>query len=441
MNQSSTGTRIRPCKKKQNGSRNGPPTEPRSARAGEWADPETGLLLDTSTKSASTPINTGFLNNPEKIDPETGEIIPAWNPLLKWELKGIAMLALGVFDSSTPYHQRHRIRICSRHRRPDVAAIEVRGDRNRYPYFAGFQMCGSVWVCPVCAAKIQEYRAQELRKHYLDAWTKQGGTVLMIGPTVPHTRADALEPLLRGYTDALRRFNTGRAMHRLRDELGFAGAIRALEVTWGDSGWHPHAHVLWFIREEIALDELQHEAFKLWEAAANRAGFTGLSARAFSVQDGSGVRSYLSKMGREYGWGTERELVKSHTKKAAGGRMSPFDLLRANLDESKPELLARFREYAEAFHGRRQLYKSPSLKDIFQVEERTDEQIAESLNELDQVLALIDPLDLPMVRRYNLQGEILETVHRYGGEGLQHLLDHYRNFWKDQARVKPWFLA
>lgn len=339
------------------------------------------------------------------------------------------MLALGVFDTSIPYQKRHRIRICSRHRRPDVTAVEVRGGPERFPYFAGFQMCGSVWVCPVCAAKIQAVRAQTVREHYIDAWLDQGGEVWMVGPTVPHTRTDALAALLAGYTDALARYGRGAAVTRFRKSIGFVGSIRALEVTFGhDTGWHPHGHLLWFTEAGQDQVELKERGFALWNAAAEKAGFTGLSSRAFSVQDASGVKTYLTKLGTEYQWNAEHELVKSHTKKARAGRYSPFDLLAANLEQSRPELLGRFREFADAFHGRRQLVRSRGLRELLEApEERSDEQVAASLGELDLVLATIDPIDVPLIRRHGIQGEVLETVYRHGAEGLRHLMTHYRS--------------
>ena len=60
--------------------------------------------------------------------------------------------------------------------------------------YGGLQTCGSVWACPVCAAKIAERRRVEL----LDAMEMhkaQGGVVSLLTLTTPHQRGDNLAAL------------------------------------------------------------------------------------------------------------------------------------------------------------------------------------------------------------------------------------------------------
>ena len=37
----------------------------------------------------------------------------------------------------------------------------------------------------------------------------------------------------------------------VRDQLGIAGTVRSLEVTYGEHGWHPHLHALVFVRGQL----------------------------------------------------------------------------------------------------------------------------------------------------------------------------------------------
>jgi hypothetical protein len=108
--------------------------------------------------------------------------------------------------------------------------------------------------------------------------------------------------------------------------------------------------------------------------------------------------------------------------------MTPFDMLRAYLDNpGDGRLLARFAEYGANFHGKRQLVWSNGLKkQLLGTDGLTDQQIAESIGEADPVLAHI-PLDQwHIVRRHNLQGQVLRVVADYGRDGLSHFLAEYR---------------
>ena len=71
--------------------------------------------------------------------------------------------------------------------------------------YGGLQTCGSVWTCPVCAAKIAERRRVEL----LDAMElhkAQGGAVFLLTLTTPHQRGDVLAELLDQQGKALQSF-------------------------------------------------------------------------------------------------------------------------------------------------------------------------------------------------------------------------------------------
>lgn len=376
--------------------------------------PPPPATLDNTTKSASA-----------RVDESTGELLPEHDPTLKWQLQAVARLAL----------VNHRIHVCMRHLRSDKREVQVRrSEKSSRPYYAGLMACGSVWTCPVCAPKIQAVRALEVRSA-IDQWTAQGGSVVLLTQTVPHSRHDVLEVLLGRFTDALRRFKGRRAYTRASERFGISGSIRALEVTHGAHGWHPHAHTILFVEglhDQGAVHlrrEMKAELFKLWESAAVAAGFDQqLSPDAFDVQDASKVKNYVTKLGTEYQWSAEHELVKAHSKRGSSHSLTPFDMLRRYLEAPDDgRLLALFAEYAYTFHGKRQLVWSDGLKKrLLGTEGLTDEQVAASIGESDEVLARIPFTDWKLIRRHNLQGHVLQVVNLYGAVGLQRLLDSYR---------------
>ena len=380
--------------------------------------------LDTRTKSTSAC----------RVDESTGEVSADFDLTLKWQLQAAARLALGVFDPNVEYEQGHRLRVCCRHVRYDTETRKsdqvrvMESAKSGGVYFAGVMACGSVWVCPICAPKIQAVRALEVRQA-IDQWTAQGGSVVLLTQTVPHSRQDVLEVLLERFTKALEKFKGQRGYERARKCFGIEGSIKALEVTHGANGWHPHAHTILFLQDAPPISHVRLLLFPLWESAARRAGFEKeLSPAAFDVQDASEVKKYLTKMGTEYQWNAEHELVKAHSKRGSSQSMTPFDMLRRYVESpDSGRLLALFGEYSACFEGKRQLVWSNGLKKrLLGTDGLSDEQIAESIGEADVVLAHIPLDEWGLIRRHNLQGEVFRVVQEFGAPGLRNLLGVYR---------------
>ena len=376
--------------------------------------------LDNHTKSASA--------QPLKADLETGEVLQEYDPTLKWQLQAVARVALGVFDPNIDYDkQAHRIKICMRHprkiNREDEPRIQIRqSEQSLKTYYSGLMACGSVWNCPVCAPKIQHIRAVEVRMA-IDNWLNQGGAVVMATHTTQHEKNDLLSDLLPMFNRALQASKSGRAYKGLQADYSIAHSVKALEITHGSNGWHPHAHTVLFLEEKTDLQELASEMFSLWRNSALRVGLREPSRKAFEIVDASKVRSYVTKMGQEYQWNAEHELVKAHSKVGKGQSFTPFDFLRANLDESRPKLMALYAEFAYNFKGRRQLvWSKGSKRELLGEEGLSDQEIADSIGELDPVLADIDLSDWQKIRRRNLQGDLLQIAKEFGGVGVMNFL-------------------
>lgn len=349
------------------------------------------------------------------MDEATGEIIEGHDPTVKWELQAYARRILG---------HGHRLRVCFRHLLP-ASDVQIRerlegGAR----FLGGLQTCGSVWVCPVCATKIQTERVDEVRAA-IEAWEASGGSVLHMVQTFRHGRADQLAAILEAFNRARRSFREGRAYGKAKAVLGLAGTITSLEVTWGEAnGWHPHAHGLLFVAGGVEPAHARRELWPLWQSAAMRHDLE-VGSRAFAVQGGSSAARYVTKLGREYQWDAADELVRSHTKRGRVESATPFDLLRHHgqdpQDARWPEL---FRQYADAFHGRKQLVWSQGFKaQLLGTDGRTDEAVAASLGEAYAVLATIGAADWYRIRRSGHHGGTVLRVFQLAGEvGLRHFV-------------------
>ena len=293
-------------------------------------------------------------------------------------------------------------------------------------FYGGHIICGSSRACPLCAQKIGQQRADEIRTA-VDAWMASGGLVLFVTPTFPHSAHHSLADLLTSFKSALSIFRKGRPFERIKEELGYSGLIRAMETTWGEgNGWHPHSHELWFIHPEGdlrasleqaarqsreffikwgkrprfppgALCKIQENLWDRWSKACLKSGLEEPSLehgiRVEMAENEEQTRSrlaeYLAKSGLELDpsapvWGADDELVRVHSKRGRGksGRYTPFDFLREQYNpETTKEEKARFRElfseFVASYRGMAAVFWSPGLKASFKIAELSDQESAE----------------------------------------------------------------
>lgn len=291
--------------------------------------------------------------------------------------------------------------------------------------FAGLQTCGSVWACPVCAAKISERRRVELLSG-MEVHRAAGGAVSMLTMTTRHGRRDDLVLLLEQQAKALEIFNKDFSVVKVFSEMGIIGQVRALEVTHGrkspkNNGWHPHYHILKFGSFVPSLNQLagwEQRLFDRWVVCCVRVGL-GAPTRehGLKLHDGSRAALYATK------WGLDREMTSGHTKKARHGE-TPFDLLRAHFaDENDTQCGPLFREFAEAFKGKRQLHWSNGLKKRLAVVETTDEELAAKQEDDARLLGVVTLEQWREVLRVEGRGVLLQVAASGGWPAVQLYLD------------------
>lgn len=295
--------------------------------------------------------------------------------------------------------------------------------------YAGLQTCGSVWACPVCAAKIAERRRVEVLAA-MTAHKAAGGCVNLLTLTTPHQRKDNLVDLLAMQAKAIKAFWTDRSVRAVFAEMGVVGQIRALEVTHGrksehNNGWHPHYHVLQFggVGVDLArFDEAQMKDWAVrlylrWAACCVKAGLGEPSFKhGLKLHDGSKAAAYAAK------WGLEDEMTKGHTKKAIHGE-TPFDFLRAYLaDKNDKQAAALFKEFAQTFKGKRQLHWSKGLKSRYAIEETTDEELSIKIEERAVFLGALTVDQWRDVLKVDARGVVLELAAKSGWSAVQSYL-------------------
>jgi len=296
-----------------------------------------------------------------------------------------------------------RIRVCWRYPLPSTSAIDIiYSEEMGRARSAGLMKCGSGWVCPACQGYIAERRRQELQKAIDD--TRESMVVVMATFTVQHGRKDQLSALIEKMMEAYRQMKSGRHWQAIKNHYQMVGSVRALEVTHGAHGWHPHYHELIFMSKDVlsdnnagCLDELERSlkgdvGGRWFECLATKGLYSDIE-QAFDVRTASArIGEYVAKFGKMPRAGVSvdaAEMTGRNTKICREGNYSINELLfRAASDKQARGL---FVEYAKATKGRSQLQWSRGLKDLLNIEIIRDEIAAQGIEtQTDRILASID---------------------------------------------------
>jgi hypothetical protein len=367
---------------------------------------------------------------PQRIDPATGEILGIVDPMAsriqRFMLQSVARKLL----------PKTRTNNCLRVRQGGKQIQVLKSKEHGTASYGGLQTCGSVWQCPVCAAKISERRRVEVLGA-MTAHKAQGGAVNMLTLTCPHQRSDDLVELLAKQAKALTRFWSDKQVKALLAELLTIGQIKATEVTHGrlstfDNGWHPHYHVLLFCGSGVDLEAVEAALYPRWVNACRLAGLGEPSREhGLKLDGGDEAGKYISK------WGLENEITKGHIKKAKTGE-TPFDLLRAlALDDSDRQAAALFIEFANAFKGKRQLRWSKGLKARFALEEKSDEALAEEKDDHAELLGLLTIEQWRDVLAADGRGTLLSAACRGGWPLVLNYLAQIEGFGVKPSKPLP----
>lgn len=266
------------------------------------------------------------------------------------------------------------------------SSVAVHGADGR-AHFSGTRRCGSIWSCPVCSAVIRPTRAAEIAQA-VTAHQEAGGSVVFLTLTLRHNKKDALTGTLDTALDGWRQLVKGRWWNGktgVKSRYSIEGYIRAVEVTYGDNGWHPHVHVLLFTGRELSDVEvagLGDDFHDRWAAIAHKKTGKQPSRRhGVDVQrvdeDGRILAQYLGKIQEkpETRWTASAELARADVKQGRGASIAPFQLLDDDSLIPTPQRRRLWAEFVEATHGRRSITWSRGLKDRYEVGEKTDDDI------------------------------------------------------------------
>jgi hypothetical protein len=262
--------------------------------------------------------------------------------------------------------------------------------------YRGLATCASVWGCPCCAARISAGRADELVRTVQVAGDA-GLDAYLLTATVRHAWTDRCADTLAGVADAWRRLVRGAPWRRFCKRVGVVHWVRGMELTHGPAGWHPHVHVLVFVRREartehdgtwsepaIVAEDADGWLTERWRECVRRelgdacvpSEAHGLDVRPAHAAD------YLAKLGLE---------LAGADKRANGENRTPWQIAHDLRRHGRQRDHALWSEYVDATHGHRQLTWSRGLRDLAGLDDDdADDALLTREDELGRRVTVID---------------------------------------------------
>ena len=322
-----------------------------------------------------------------------------------------------------------RVAHCGRFLTGDVTRVHVKAGS---AYYCDVQTCGSVWSCPVCAARIRQRRAGEIETACV-SHLGAGGSIGFLTLTFPHTRDDDLAEMLRVLARCWERVQQRRGYRARKDALRLFGFIRATEVTYGGwHGWHPHLHLLLFAEGTVTADDwaqLRGWLSDAWAEVVVKAGrdrpgeAVGVTLAPVRTAE---VGAYLAKVQDHYGAESSigREMARSDAKRGRKRSRTPFELLEQAVLGVVPEL-PLWHTYEAATKGRHAIDWSRGLKARFAVEDVDDEDLAQ-VDVDGEAVATLDAREYALIVQDGAEAHVLDLAEDGGGAAVHAFLSRLR---------------
>lgn len=304
----------------------------------------------------------------------------------------------------------------------------IKSPKHKRAHYSGTVICGSVWLCAVCSAKITEGRRVELQSG-IDKAIEKGLHTFMVTPTLQHSITDKLSDLGETQTKALRKTKSGRWYQEFKKEFEIIGNVIATEITFGfEFGWHYHKHIIFFSKRMITQSDCEGIKKEFYFQYSKNLSSLGRYAHPVHGVDvrasDSSVADYVAKYGHEKNtnWSLAAEATKGLSKNSIKSQdnLTPLELLDYSLMRDDEQASCLFQEYAAAMKGKRQLRWSPGLRELLGLGiESTDEELAQAQDEDGKNYAQLTRRQLGKIIWKGKRGEVLEVASTQEIEAFQ----------------------
>ncbi len=290
----------------------------------------------------------------------------------------------------------------------------------RGSHFSGLMQCGLLWICPVCSEKIGQGRQAQVMQ-LLERHFSEGRAGAFLTLTIRHHMGEQLRELRAAVGQLYRSLWAGRESQYLRKAYGLIGHVRAMEVTYGANGWHPHLHVLLLFDGPVTPEQIEQLREKLaarWIAGAERLGLTAPldeQQHCKIINNPAAAAEYISKLGAAQeitGWSHKTSDAIAEKSKQERGR-HPFQIFADFMKHGRPEDLAIWHEWEKGIKGARFLTWSRGLKQRYAITNKTDQELAdaeEAAADTHPVLHVNKQLLKSLMRVKDLDTDLLDAA-------------------------------
>jgi hypothetical protein len=325
-----------------------------------------------------------------------------------------------------------RLRACYRLTATESSAVIISQADESGAYYANLCVCGNVWCCPVCSAKILAKRADQISRG-LASHIVGGGEAWMVTFTLRHDWHHGLDELFDALSDGFTRLGNGKAAKKEREATRLVGTINSREITYR-RGWHPHLHVVVLFEEApdpLALAKLIKRWERVWLAWTAKQGFPADARHGIDwtkVVTAADAGEYLAKA-QDSGRTIGAEVARGDLKRGRLGSLTPFELLEYVDRTGDKAGVDLWREYEKATTGKRRhrIRWSNGLRALLlpDEDEKSDEDLAQE-DRKGRAVALIGVETWKAIVDAGLEARVLEAIDRGGFLGLVQLLTAWR---------------
>ncbi len=336
-------------------------------------------------------------------------------------------VARGGFDNTVMtlenYNSLPRVVKCHSVRVKPTVDLKKNPDHDR-AFYSGLAVCGSVWDCPVCSARILEKRREEIALAVNWAY-ENGFKVVMVTLTTPHYAFQTCGDLLARFSKALTYLKTGKAWDKYKKACAWQGSIRGLETLYGANGWHNHTHELWIVSKNLDSKDLKTKVLSRWFKACDKLGLIpegkkkAFMSHSVDVIDNASASDYLAKHDdkKNLSWGVDKELTQPLSK-ASKELLHPFQLAYLS-SQGFSKFGDLFAEYSKAFKGKSSVFWSRGLKQKIGLLEKDDEELAKQETEKIDVLISFEHFAWSVIKGEKARALILDIAETLGADGVE----------------------
>jgi len=269
----------------------------------------------------------------------------------------------------------------------------IKNEHNNYN-FKGSAVCGNVHRCPTCNQNIMRQRQIQLRA-LAKSHLKQGYKLGFVTLTQKTDSVKSTQDLFTQIKTNYRKFQNLKFYQKLKKSNFIMGQVVTTETTYNDHhNGHHHLHILYFYKTDFSkkIHDVQNELIQKW------VDYTDANIKAQDqkvVNNINGITDYVAK------WDVATEMTSDQHKNTSKGitffQMGEALTILLQKSEHNPKTRETLKPiinglkklmsvHIEVTKGTRKMIISKSLLELYQVEDKTEQELAQEQETIEEII-------------------------------------------------------